>query len=287
MNKRRLQFTGILLAAVFLLASAVPALACTSVYVGSEASSEGTTIIARSEDQPDPQRWPKEFHVEEARSEAGRTITDRATGFAVAIPETTCKYTYLIDGDSPGDGQYYACCTNEYGVGVMGSVTIHPSGEWEALDPVRDRYSGLREAIIPAIVACQAASAKNGVDILAGYMDAYGASECGTYFIIDRDDAWIFEIYGGSSYAAVRLPKDKVLVFGNEPVIWAFDFNDGEIRYKNLVSAVELEADAANVQHLVFLPIQMFERYGKGMLQIMFGGMSPEDAINEAEQDMH
>lgn len=73
------------------------------------------------------------------------------------------------------------------------------------------------------------------------------------------------------------------LIKGN----FELDFNDGEIRYKNLVSAVELEADAANVQHLVFLSIQMFERYGKGMLQIMFGGMSPEDAINEAEQDMH
>ncbi|MCR5420568.1 MAG: C69 family dipeptidase [Lachnospiraceae bacterium] len=69
------------------------------------------------------------------------------------------------------------------------------------------------------MIACQAVSARNAVELLADYVDQYGSEECNTILFSDRDDCWIMEIYGGTTYAAMKLPDDKMAVFGNQIMI--------------------------------------------------------------------
>ena len=52
--------------------------------------------------------------------------------------------------------------------------------------------------------------------MLASLIDEYGSSEVNIALIADQNEAWYVEMYSGHQYAAVKLPKDKVCVFGNE-----------------------------------------------------------------------
>lgn len=47
-------------------------------------------------------------------------------------------------------------------------------------------------------------------------LDKYGSSEINIALIADQNEAWYVEMYNGHQYAAVKLPDDKVSVFGNE-----------------------------------------------------------------------
>ena len=216
---------------------------CTSVYVGKAVSAEGTMLIARSEDQGGG-AYNKLFFVQPATEASGGVIVDTGedqNGFSVEIPEKTLKYTYLLDACDAGDGPYYASCMNELGVAIVGTVSTSVSDEYKALDPVKETGTGLRESILPGVVACQATSAEDAVHVLASYVDRYGSEEWNTVLISDPNEAWIVEIYGGSSYAALRLPEDQVAVFGNEIMIgWVdLDETDGCYYSANLKSILE------------------------------------------------
>ena len=169
---------------------------CTGVYVGKEVSAEGTMLIARSEDQSRGV-YNKMFLVYPASDASGGIIRDTGegqNGFSVQIPENTLKYTTLLDAKDLGDGPYYACCMNECGLAVVGTVSTTAGEEYSRIDPLKPDGEGIRESILVGVIACQAVSAEDAVNILASYIDRYGAAECNTVLFSDPDEAWIFEI---------------------------------------------------------------------------------------------
>ena len=219
-------FRATAMALVGLFALATPAWACTGMYVGKDVSEDGTTVIARSEDQGSG-AYNKMYKVEPAKTEKGRYFVDTGEGmenFKVPLPEKTYKYTYVPDSSDAGDGMYPACCTNEYGVAVVGTISADPSDKYLEQDPFVD--IGLREAILPGLIACQVKTSREAVDLLAKLVDKYGSSEGNILFFADKKEAWIFEIYGGHTYAAMKMPTDMVSVFGNQFMIGAVDQND-------------------------------------------------------------
>ena len=219
---------------------------CTAVYVGKKVSEDGTTIIARSEDQ-DRGAWGKVFFVVPASDKSGGKITETGLDdpFSVDIPEKTYKYTTLFDQQGLGIGPYYAHCTNECGLAVTATVSTEVSEEYEKIDPLKDETKGMHEAIIPAVLACRCASAEDAVKTMAEYVDRYGSSEWNTILLSDKKEAWIFEIYGGSSYAAMKLPEDKMAVFGNQVMLQWIDFDDPEgfVVSENLKSFLDKTSD--------------------------------------------
>ena len=215
---------------IVMVLSASSAFACTGVYVGKDVSAEGTTVIARSEDQGSG-AYNKLFLVQPRVTKAGRYYVVEGVdqnGFKVPLPKTTYKYTYMPDSSDLEDGQYPASCTNEYGVAVVGTVSASPSEAYNALDPFNETGTGLREAILPGLIACQVKTAREAVETLGELVDTYGSEEGNILFFSDPKEAWIFEIYGGSSYAAMKMPADKVSVFGNHFMIDVVDQNDTE-----------------------------------------------------------
>ena len=218
MKKRNLLWTcliSLLLAATLL---PIGSLACTAVYIGRDASDDGTIIIARSNDYP--AIWPSRLQVTDAvQSEPGRTmpVDNGGTVFA-AIPADTYHYTStpLMDTALFASGlqQDAAACTNEKGVAMTMSVTAFTNKAALAADPLVK--SGLTEYTANDLVICQSASAREAVMVLTGLIDTYGSSECNIAFIADQQEAWYIEMYSGHQYAAVKLPSDKVTVIGNE-----------------------------------------------------------------------
>ena len=231
----------ILAAVIFVTAVTVSqAFACTGVYIGKDVSTEGTTVIARCEDQY-ANAYEKMFKVMPASTESGRTMQDTGTGFQIALPDATYKYTYVPDNSDEDDGTYPACCTNEYGLAVIGTVSADPSEAYQKADPFLETGKGLREAILPALIDCQCKTAKEAVNKLAELIDQYGSEEGNILFLADQNEAWIFEIYGGHTYCAMKMPSDKVAVFGNEFMIGTVDQKDTEnyVFSKDLFSTID------------------------------------------------
>ena len=65
------------------------------------------------------------------------------------------------------------------------------------------------------------------------------------------------------------------------------DLRDGEIRYKMCVDCgddCDCMPSESVIQRSLEMPALMFEKYGNGLLDIMFKNISPEDAIKNAEE---
>lgn len=217
--KKCFRILSVVLAGAMLLSTS--ALACTGVYVGKDVSDQGTYIIARSEDQAQSD-YNKMFMVQpRVENVPGRVILDTATGFEIPLPDTTYKYTYVPDYTRGEDGMYPGSCTNEYGVSITATVSTSTCDAWREADPFIE--PGLREAILAAAVAAVSTTAREAVDVLLEYVDTYGSEEGNTVMINDQDEAWIVEIYSGHHYCAMKMPDDKVAVYGNQNMIGLVD----------------------------------------------------------------
>ena len=237
--KKCFRILSVVLAGAMLLSTS--ALACTGVYVGKDVSDQGTYIIARSEDQSQSD-YNKMFMVQpRVDNVPGRTILDTATGFEIPLPDTTYQYTYVPDYTRGEDGMYPGSCTNEFGVSITATVSTSTCDAWREADPFVE--PGLREAILAAAVAAVATSARDAVDVLLEYVDTYGSEEGNTVMITDQSEAWIVEIYGGHHYCAMKMPDDKVAVFGNQNMIGLVDPNatpeDGYIYSDGLFELID------------------------------------------------
>ncbi len=232
--KKSMKTTFALVFTVILLAQTIviPTYACTGVYVGKNASADGTSIVARSNDSQAV--WPNYVDiVERVENKPGRTMAvDNGRTVFAELPATTYRYTATPWADTTtaenGLERDGAVCANEYGVSMTMSVTAFANSTALAADPLLD--SGLTEFTANELVICQSKTAREAVGVLASLMDEYGSSECNIAIISDRTETWYVEMYTGHQYAAVKLPDDTVSVFGNEfNLVCLSDYEDSVI----------------------------------------------------------
>ena len=236
----------ILIFCAVLLCSIQSCAACTGVYVGSNATDDGSIIYARSNDNQ--QAWGNHITVTPAvENESGRFMPVNNNGSVqTEIPATTYQYTSTPFMDSVMAKSPWAhdaaACTNEYGVAMSMSVTAYPNSAALEADPLIK--TGITEFTANDLVICQSKTAREAVDVLLGLIDKYGSSESNIAVIANQSEAWYVEMYTGHQYAAVKLPNDKVSVFGNEYSLeYLSDYEDSIIS-KDLISLAEENAFA-------------------------------------------
>ena len=194
------------------------AYACTGVYIGRKATTDGSVIIARSNDTQGnfPQRMMVVPRVEQYPDRQMPVDNDHSAFFE--IPATTYKYIgtpFMASAQlENGNGMDDAVCINEYGVAMTMSVTAFSNKAAKAADPWVPH--GITEFTMDQLVITTSRSAREAVQRLAQLIDQFGSSETNIALIIDQKEAWYIEMYTGHQYAAVKLPEDKVSVFGNE-----------------------------------------------------------------------
>jgi dipeptidase len=217
--------------------------ACTAVYVGQDVSADGSIIFARSNDLQGEVGGNHITVTPRVENESGRTMPVSVDGKIKApIPETTYKYTatpYMnstIVAFEEGVPDA-AVCTNEYGVAMTMSITAFQNEAAIEADPYVE--DGLCEDAASDLVVCQSKTAREGVEVLLGLIDKYGNSESNIAIIADQNEVWYVEMYGGHQYAAVKLPKDKVSVFGNEYSLEYLSDYEDNITSKDLISLAE------------------------------------------------
>jgi dipeptidase len=245
---------------VLLLCSVQTSAACTAVYVGSDVSTDGSVIIARSNDYPDV--WGNHITVTpRVENEPGRFMPVSADGSVqTEIPSTTYKYTAMPLMNSTTENNSFshdaAACTNEYGVSITMSVTAFPNNAALEADPLVT--GGLAEFSTADLVICQSKTAREAVDVLLKTIDEYGSSESNIAIIADQNEVWYVEMYTGHQYAAVKLPADKVSVFGNEYSLEYLSDYEDSITSKELTSLAE---DNDFAVHGKNNEINLFETY--------------------------
>lgn len=218
MKRIRRVLTTITLSAILICVNTLSTYACTAVYVGSDASDDGTTIIGKSNDYQ--ANWGNYVTItERVENKEGRTmpVDNDKTVFA-SLPATTYRYTSTPWFDSTtkqnGLGRDATVCTNEYGVAMIMSITSFSNAAALDADPLIEH--GLSEFTAVDLVTCQSKTAKEAVEVLLSLINEYGSSEVNIALIADQKEAWYVEMYNGHQYAAVKLPSDMVAAFGNE-----------------------------------------------------------------------
>lgn len=195
-----------------LLSSSV--LACTTILVGQEASSDGSLLVARSADSKAVKAQvflihPKQtgqtgFHSSKAH--------DGANDFKYPLPENSMRYTTVANSHTKLHG---AVGYNEAGVGISGTETIYAKDELLKIDPYNEK-TGITEDDIPDVLLPRMKSAKEGVLILGDIVEKIGAGEGFGVVFIDKDETWYFETGTGHHWIANKLPKDKYFASGNQ-----------------------------------------------------------------------
>lgn len=62
------------------------------------------------------------------------------------------------------------------------------------------------------------------------------------------------------------------------------DFSDGELRYKTAIAVEDGELTQAMIKKMVYVNVMSMDRYLPGILSIVYGGVSPADALAQIEQ---
>ena len=224
------------------LAATVGASACTTIYVGGNLTEEGTPFVARTED------YGSDMNKLWFISEAGHFKKgDKFLGcpeygeFEWTFTHDSYRFTYftndIFNGKCPECGQenpthwsYTEFGTNEKGLSVSATETISGNAEVKKIDPnVQEKVDGvvgIEETDIPTILLAEAASAREGIELLAKIYDEYGAFFDSGIFVCDQKETWYIENCSGTQYVAIKLNEDLIFLEPNIAVIGLVDLND-------------------------------------------------------------
>ena len=188
--------TTITLSVVLICTSVLNTYACTAIYVGSDASDDGTTIIGKSNDYQAV--WGNYVTItERVENKPGRTMpVDNEATVLAQLPDTTYRYTSTPMYDSSIEqnklGHDATVCANEYGVAMIMSITAFSNEAALKADPLIEH--GLTEFTAVDLVVCQSKTAREAVEVLLSLIDKYGSSEVNIALIADQCEAWYVEM---------------------------------------------------------------------------------------------
>ena len=138
--------------------------------------------------------------------------------------------------------------TNEKGVSVSATETLHGNAKVTEVDPYRDadwakesnsERIGIEETDIPTIILAEASSAREGVKLLLDIYENYGCVYASGVFVCDKDEVWYVENCSGTQYVAIKLNNNMIFLEPNMAVIGRVDLDD-----ENVIASKDLIAVA-------------------------------------------
>jgi hypothetical protein len=111
--------------------------------------------------------------------------------------------------------------------------------------------------------------------------------DCIVHVLNDQDFVLFFSIF------PIPIPEEKRLLiaeyitranYGLNAGNLELDFKDGEVRYRTYCNT---DGDSLNeevAKHLIHVNIQTMDRYSAGIMKVLYGNLSPLQAVEEVEE---
>ncbi|MCR4621849.1 MAG: C69 family dipeptidase [Clostridiales bacterium] len=227
--------TAVLALAMILGLMISSASACTSIYVGSALTDDGSAIFGRSEDMSNSMN-KLFFSIPAGAHKAGELYVG-CYGFTWTFTHDSYACTGLsddngagVDYECPDCGEthahtpYQAAGTNEKGLTVTCTESLGASAAIKGVDPSTDE--GIEEAELTTVLLSEAGSAKEALSLFFSILDSVGSNSGSGIFIADPYETWYVENLSGHQYIAVKLTSDLVMVQPNMSIIGLIDLDD-------------------------------------------------------------
>ena len=62
------------------------------------------------------------------------------------------------------------------------------------------------------------------------------------------------------------------------------DYNDGEVRFRSSLLSADTLPTSEQIKHLLYVSINMAEKYANSLAMVLFDVISPKDAVERAEE---
>ena len=230
---------------------------CTTILVGKNASYDGSTIIARNEDEMAGKFTPKRMQVVLPADQPRiyrSVISHREIDLTGLEPQ---RYTSVPDALGI-DGIWAAAGVNECDVAMTATETITSNERVLGADPlvelkpavgtegqegfVPEVPGGLGEEDFVTLVLPYIRSAREGVLRLGALLTEYGTYEMNGIAFSDLDEIWWLETIGGHHWIARRVPDDCYVTMPNQLGIDRFDLADAEGKGCEYLCSADLRA---------------------------------------------
>ena len=209
---------------------------CTTILVGKNASFDGSTMVARTEDAPSGVFRAKKF-VNVAPEEQPRKYKSVISKVEIDLPNNPVRYT-AVPNAILDNGIWGQCGANEYNVSMSATETITSNERVLGADPLVD--CGIGEEDIYTIIMPYIASAREGVTFLGNLLEKYGTYEMNGIAFQDENEIWWLETIGGHHWMARRVPDDSYVIMPNQLGIDKFDFDDAFGAKKEFMCSADL-----------------------------------------------
>ena len=198
--------------------------ACTSILVGKAASLDGSTLIARTEDNSNACA-PKRFTVIPEKKHAGGMFVSASNGFSMPLHGKGLRYTAMPDA-TPDEGLYEEAGINSAGVAMSATESTYANDRVLAFDPLVD--DGLAEDSLLTVALPFITSAREGVERIGDIVAEHGSAESNSVLLSDAKEVWYMELATGHHWIAQRIPDDAYAVCGNRISIQDVDFTSDD-----------------------------------------------------------
>ena len=209
---------------------------CTTILVGKNASFDGSTMVARTEDAPSGVFRAKKF-INVAPEEQPRKYKSVISKVEIDLPNNPVRYT-AVPNAILDNGIWGQCGANEYNVSMSATETITSNERVLGADPLVD--CGIGEEDIYTIVMPYIASAREGVTFLGNLLEKYGTYEMNGVAFQDENEIWWLETIGGHHWMARRVPDNSYVIMPNQLGIDKFDFDDAFGAKKEFMCSADL-----------------------------------------------
>lgn len=204
--------------------------ACTTILVGSEATIDGSNIIARNDDATSALAPPILFrHPAEKKrikfvSNTSHNVTNGT--FTTLLPPNTLGYLAFPRATTfnTTNLSFEETGINDFSTSISATESLTNSKAVLDIDPYTS--NGITEDAITTVVLRQATSAEHGIKVLGKYIKDNGAGEGFGVALSDANETWYLETASGHHWVAQRLPKTSYFVSANQGRFQTINFDD-------------------------------------------------------------